>query len=148
MTTKNVKTTEQLNEVLSALQVVYQNFRTMHWLVKGPDFYQLHKLYEDYYTETADVVDEVAERILMLGGIPETQWQNYLDNSQINALKQVPKGKESIKLAINYFEHLLVLYRKTLAFSSENEDEATNSLFSDLISSTEKKLWMLTSTLA
>lgn len=148
MTAKNKQTVEKLNVVLSELQVVYQNFRTMHWLVKGSDFYMLHNLYEEFYTDTSEVVDQVAERIMMLGGIPETQWKNYSENSKINSLKEFYNGKESVKLAIVYFEHLLISFREIIKICSKNDDEATSSLFSDLISSTEKKLWMLNSTLA
>lgn len=139
---------EKLNKVLSDLQVVYQNQRTLHWLVKGGDFYMLHNLYEKFYTETAEEVDEVAERILMLGGVPYHQFSEYLENAQVKPVVEVPKGKESLKLAVNDYEALLASYREVLELAGENNDEGTNALFSDLISSTEKKLWMLKSTLA
>ena len=144
----NEKTTAKLNSVLSDLQVVYQNLRTMHWLVKGPDFYMLHKLYEGYYNETADVVDEVAERILMLGGIPYHQLTDYLSNASIQPVTEVPEGRASLKIAVSNFEHLLQSYREIVADAAENGDEGTVALFSDFISSTEKNLWMLNTTLS
>lgn len=144
----NANTVERLNNVLSDLQVVYQNLRTMHWLVKGPDFYMLHKMYEGYYTETAEVVDEVAERILMVGGIPYHQFSDYQANSSVQPVTEVPKGKESLKVAVANFEHLLKSYREVLAEAADNNDEGTVALFSELIASTEKKLWMLKTTLA
>jgi starvation-inducible DNA-binding protein len=144
----NTQVVEKLNKVLSDLQVVYQNQRTLHWLVKGSDFYMLHNLYEKFYDETAETVDEVAERILMLGGVPLHQFSDYLENAQIKPVTEVPKGKESLKLAVSDYENLLQSYREVLELAGENDDEGTNALFSDLISSTEKNLWMLKSTLA
>lgn len=148
MKTNNVNTVEKLNQVLADLQVVYQNFRTMHWLVKGRDFYMLHKMYEEFYTETADVVDEVAERILMLGGVPHHQLSTYVEQAKVQPVSHVETGKESLKTAVANYEHLLAAYRDLNEHAAENGDEGTAALFSELIGSTEKKLWMLNTTLA
>ncbi|MFA9388176.1 MAG: Dps family protein [Prolixibacteraceae bacterium] len=148
MKANNVNTVEKLNHVLADLQLVYQNQRTMHWLVKGQDFYMLHKMFEEFYTETAEIVDEVAERILMLGGVPLHQFSEYLKHTSIQAIAEVPKGKESLKVAVANFEHLLAAYREISGLATENNDEGTAALFSELIASTEKKLWMLNTTLS
>lgn len=139
---------EQLNKILASQQVTYQNFRTMHWLVKGADFYMLHKMYEEFYTETAEIVDELAERILMLGGIPYHTYSEYLSSSFIEPVLEVPKGKESLRIAVSNFEHLLASYNNLITEASENNDEGTVALFSELIASTEKKIWMLKTTLS
>jgi len=138
----------QLNNVLADQQIVYQNMRAMHWLIKGPDFYQLHKMFEGFYTELADVVDDVAERILTLGGVPYHQFSEYLDQTSIEPVDEVPRGKESLKITVDNFEHLLGEYREVLEAASNDGDEGTVALFSELIASTEKKLWMLNATLS
>jgi starvation-inducible DNA-binding protein len=141
-------TVNQLNQTLSDLQVVYQNLRTMHWLVKGPDFYQLHKMYEELYNETAETIDEVAERILMVGGVPLHTYSDYLANSRVAVLAQVPEGKESLRIVVSLYEHVLKNYREIVKTAADNSDEGTVALMGELIGSTEKKLWMLKSTLA
>lgn len=151
MKTVNKKTENvinQLNQVLSDLQVVYQNLRTMHWLVKGPEFYMLHKLYEEYYTETAEVIDEVAERILMLGGEPLHTYTDYLAHAKLEVLTSVSKGKNSLDKVHADYLYLLNRYRNVLKIAADNSDEGTVALFSDLVSSTEKKIWMLNATLS
>jgi starvation-inducible DNA-binding protein len=151
MKTENKKTENvinQLNQVLSDLQVVYQNLRTMHWLVKGPEFYMLHKLYEEYYTETAEVIDEVAERILMLGGEPLHTYTDYLAHAKLEVLTSVSKGKNSLDKVHADYLYLLNRYRNVLKIAADNSDEGTVALFSDLVSSTEKKIWMLNATLS
>jgi len=145
---KTKELVNSLNSLLSDLQVTYQNLRTLHWLVEGRDFFMLHKLYEDYYTETADVVDEVAERVLMLGGKPLFLFSDYLQNAKVEPVKEVPKGKDSLKVVVSNYEHLLGEFRKLLSHASEENDEGTVALMSELIGSTEKKLWMLNATLA
>lgn len=145
-----MKTTsvENLNKVLANLQVVYQNFRTMHWLVKGSDFFMLHNKYEEMYNETAEVVDEVAERILTLGGTPLHQFSDYVAHSNIAPVTEVPKGKASLQIAVDNYNALLNNYREIIAEAAENGDEGTVALFSELISSGEKKVWMLNATLS
>ncbi|HNW50443.1 MAG TPA: ferritin-like domain-containing protein [Prolixibacteraceae bacterium] len=144
----NNNVVNQLNQVLSDLQVVYQNLRTMHWLVKGVQLYQLHKLYEEFYNETAETVDEVAERVLMLGSEPLHTYTDYLKISKVSVVSEVPGGLESLKKAAADQEYLLDTYRKITAEAAKNNDEGTVALMSDLIGSTEKRLWMLNSTLA
>lgn len=150
MNTKNSnsKVVNQLNQVLSDLQVVYQNLRTMHWLVKGVNFYQLHNLYEELYNETAETVDEVAERILMLGEVPLHTYSDYLKTAKVNVVSEVPAGLESLKTVVANQEHLLASYRVIVSEAANNSDEGTVALMSELIASTEKKLWMLKTTLA
>jgi starvation-inducible DNA-binding protein len=140
--------TEKLNQLLSDLQMVYQNQRTLHWLIAGPDFHMLHNLFEEYYTETADVIDEVAERILMLGGVPLHTFNDYVQTSKIEAVSNVAKGKDSLKTVVDNYEYLLKTYRELLELSGDNNDEGTSAMLSDLIAGTEKKLWMLKATLA
>ncbi len=149
MTTKNSnKVSSQLNQVLADLQVVYQNLRTMHWLVKGPQFYQLHKLYEEMYNETAETIDEVAERVLMLGQVPLHTYADYLKVANVEVVTQVPKGLESLKTAHENQQYLLNAYRELISLAGENSDEGTVALASELIESTEKRVWMLGATLS
>jgi starvation-inducible DNA-binding protein len=148
MKSNNVKTVEKLNQVLADLQVVYQNFRTMHWLVKGHYFFQLHNAYEEYYNDTAEVVDEVAERVLMLGGVPQHQFSDYVENAKVKVVNEVPDGMESVKIAIDNYEYLLEAYHDINSHAADNDDEGTVVMFSELIASTEKKLWMLKASLS
>lgn len=148
MNSNNVKTVEKLNQVLADLQVVYQNFRTMHWLVKGRYFFQLHNAYEEYYNDTAEIVDEVAERILTLGGVPYHQFNDYVENAKVKAVTSVPDGMDSVKVAVDNYKYLLDVYRDINSHAADNGDEGTAAMFSELIASTEKKIWMLKTSLA
>lgn len=135
----------KLNNLLSDYQLYYQNLRALHWLVKGPRFIQLHEVYEKYYDEAADVVDEIAERILMIGGKPLHTFQEYLNTSNIKPVEEISDESKGLQVVIDNSEHLLGSFREILDFAGKIDDEGTSALMSDLIGAAEKRLWMLKS---
>ena len=138
------KTVNELQTLLADFQLFYTNLRGFHWNVKGRGFYQLHEAYEKMYDDAAGKVDEVAERILMLGGVPAHNFSDYLKTSQIKETGVISNGDEIAKLILDYLKTLLGQERKVLASASENGDEGTVALMSDFISEQEKTVWMLT----
>ncbi|WP_372775570.1 Dps family protein [Mangrovibacterium sp.] len=133
----------ELNQFVSNLQVHYQNLRAFHWNVKGSLFFVLHAKFEEYYTEMAEVIDEVAERILMVGGEPLHSFSDYLANASLDEITHVSDGIEAVNYTVAQTEVLLEQMNQIQANAADRGDEATNALFSELISNTEKKLWML-----
>ena len=132
-----------LNDFLSNLQIFYQNLRGLHWNIKGPQFFVLHEKFESYYNQTAEWVDEVAERILMVGGTPVHAFSDYIKMSEMKEVKNVSDGVEAVKVVKEGFGMLLEKMYKIQVKASENEDEGTNGMFSGYIGDTEKTLWML-----
>ena len=137
-----------LNDFLSNLQIFYQNLRGLHWNIKGNQFFVLHAKFESYYDQTAEWVDEVAERILTVGGSPVHAFSDYLKVSAIKEVKDVSDGSQAVAVVKEAFELLLGKMYRIQEKASENGDEGTNSLFSGFISETEKTLWMLNAYLA
>ncbi len=134
---------KQLNHILADLQIHYQNLRGLHWNIKGQLFFSLHEKFEEYYTESAEIIDELAERILTLGGTPLHSFEDYLSEATIKAKKNVSDGNEALAIIAENNKVLLHGYREALKTSGEINDEGTTSMMSDLISATEKRLWML-----
>ncbi|MFO7851656.1 MAG: Dps family protein [Bacteroidota bacterium] len=141
----NEELEKKLNELLSDYQMYYQNLRAFHWLIKGQQFHQLHEKFEEYYDEAADDIDEVAERILMIGGKPLHSFEDYMKNSSIKAEKDLEKASEIIPKVISNLESLLGSFREIVEVAGESDDEGTVALMGDFISAAEKKLWMLNS---
>ena len=69
------KVVEALQQLLADYQVFYTNLRGFHWNIKGHGFFVLHSKFEDMYNDAAEKVDELAERILMLGGVPVNKFE-------------------------------------------------------------------------
>ena len=136
------KVAESLNQLLANHQVYYQNLRGFHWLILGKNFFQLHELFEKLYNEASETIDELAERVLMLGFTPLHSFESYLKKSEIKPVENIRSGEESLTVVVQNIQNLLSSVRSVLALASENNDEGTVAMMGDLISSYEKQLWM------
>jgi starvation-inducible DNA-binding protein len=142
------KTVNGLQELLANLQVYYTNLRGFHWNVKGIEFYGLHAKLEEFYDDTAEKVDEVAERILMLGGVPAHNFSKYLKTSTIKETAVVSTTKEIVQNVLDSLKVLIGLERGILEAASDSNDEVTVSLLGDFLAGQEKNVWMLTALLS
>jgi starvation-inducible DNA-binding protein len=145
-TAKNVA--EELQTLLADFQVFYTNMRGFHWNVKGRGFYQLHELFEKMYDDAAEKIDEIAERILMLGEVPAHNFSHYLKASQIKESGVVSDPDEIVRLILESLKTLISQERKVLDLAAEGSDEVTVAMISDFLTEQEKSVWMLTSYLA
>lgn len=133
-----------LQQLLADFQVYYTNLRGFHWNIKGHEFFVLHSKFEELYDDAADKVDELAERILMLGGIPVNKFSDYLKVSQVKEVSGVSNGDEGLNNVLDTYSLLIGEERKLLSTASEIGDEATVALMSDYLKEQEKMVWMLT----
>lgn len=132
-----------LAELLADFQVYYTNLRGFHWNVRGKGFFVLHAKYEEFYNDAAEKVDEIAERLLQLGAVPESKFSEYLKVSEIKEAAPVERGREAIEALLGWLKVLIAKERAVLAAASEANDEVTVSLMSDYLKGQEKTLWML-----
>ncbi len=147
-TSATKKVSDELQNLLADLQVYYTNLRGFHWNIKGPRFFQLHEAFEEMYDVVSDQIDEVAERILMLGGTPSHNFSDYLKKNEIKETGVVADGNEAVKLILDYLKILIAKERNILDMASEAKDEGTVALMSDYILGQEKTVWMLVSLLS
>ena len=132
-----------LHQLLADFQVHYTNLRGFHWDIKGHGFFVLHSKFEDMYNDAAEKVDEIAERILMLGGVPKNKYSDYLKVSNIKEVEGVTNGDEALNNILETYSHFIVEERKLLAVASQAGDEATVAVMSDYLKEQEKMVWML-----
>ena len=138
---------KNLNVFLSDLNVFYRKLQNYHWNIYGKDFFVVHEKLEEYYDEINEQVDEIAEHILMLGGIPLGTMQDYLNNTCI-----VEAKNEKIKdceIYDNIIKDYETLNKKVIQIKEEADNKkqyATSSLMDNYISSYIKHLWMLNKT--
>jgi starvation-inducible DNA-binding protein len=133
-----------LNDLLANYQVFYMNVRGFHWNIKGEKFFELHLKFEELYNDLLIKVDEIAERVLTLGGTPEHSYTDYLRVSAIKEQKNATDASSTVGSLLSSFELLLNKQRALLSLSDEAEDEGTNALMSDYIREQEKLVWMYT----
>ena len=133
-----------LNELLANYSVFYQNVRGYHWNIKGEKFFELHVKFEELYTDLQLKIEEIAERILTLGGTPSHNYSDYAKTSAIAESKMVPDGAKAVQDILNSFSTVIGLQRKLMSQSGDANDEGTTALMSDYIRAQEKMVWMYT----
>lgn len=134
---------KSLNQLLSSFQVYYQNLRGIHWNIRGKRFFSLHVKFEELYNDAQLKIDELAERVLTLGGIPLHTFEDYLAHNTVVVGKNIHKDDLAVQLIIDSLTSLLVLEREVLRASAECDDEGTNAMMGDFIKEQEKTIWMM-----
>ena len=134
-----------LNILLSNYQTYYQNLRGVHWNIKGKRFFELHIKFEELYNAAQEQVDEIAERILTLGGVPFNTLASYVKHATIPVGENFFDDDKAVRLIVDSLVALLPLERELLQLSDEINDEGTNTLISDFVIEQEKNLWMFKS---
>ncbi|MFT6872495.1 MAG: starvation-inducible DNA-binding protein [Roseivirga sp.] len=136
---------EKLNQLLINYQVHYQNLRLFHWNVKGPFFFILHEKFEELYNEAALKIDEVAERVLALNGIPKGSLKNILANANIESHAEIMEANAMVEAIIDANKVLVNNLEDLLKEANEAGDEGTLDIFTSYIQELQKQNWMLKS---
>ncbi|TKD62560.1 Dps family protein [Flavobacterium sp. ASW18X] len=145
---KSVALSKDLNTLLANFQQYYLNLRGVHWNIKGKRFFDLHEKFEELYVDANLKVDEIAERILTLGGTPLHTFEDYTNAAKVPVGKNITKDVEAVQLIVDSLSELLTIEREILDASDDANDEGTNAMMSDLITEQEKTVWMFTAWLS
>lgn len=141
-TAKTNNLSDKLNDLLANYQLFYTNTRGLHWNIAGEKFFELHVKFEELYTDALVKIDEIAERILTIGGTPKHRFTDYLEASTIPESGKISEGREAVKLVLDSFKTLLVIERDIKHLADAADDEGTGALMSDYIREQEKTVWM------
>ena len=134
---------EGLNELLAAYQVVYFNTRGSHWMVKGENFFELHKLFETAYNDATAKIDEVAERILTLGGTPFLTATEMLAVSPVKEYRMNGDEAACVKGLLEDLKKLGVIEKKVITAAEAQGDIVTVDLLTGYLGEQQKTSWML-----
>jgi starvation-inducible DNA-binding protein len=137
--------TEQLNQLLADTMTLRDLYKKSHWQVSGPTFYQLHLLYDKHYEEQSELVDSIAERIQLLGGISLAMAPDIAETTRIN---RPPRGREEVPVQLSRLldAHQLIIgfCRKLADRADKIGDDGTNDLVvSDVLRTNELQVWFL-----
>jgi starvation-inducible DNA-binding protein len=137
--------TAQLNQLLADTMTLRDLYKKSHWQVAGPTFYQLHLLFDKHYDEQAELVDSIAERIQLLGGVSIAMAADVAETTQI---ERPPRGREEAPVQISRLldaHKTIIEETRTLARrASELGDDGTNDLaVSEVLRTNELQVWFL-----
>lgn len=140
-----LEVTEQLNQLLADTMTLRDLYKKSHWQVAGPTFYQLHLLYDKHFDEQVELVDSIAERIQLLGGISLAMAADVAETTQI---ERPPRGREEVPVQLSRLidaHQIIIREARTLASrASELGDDGTNDLVvSEVLRTNELQVWFL-----
>jgi starvation-inducible DNA-binding protein len=139
---------QQLSRALAETYVLYLKTQGFHWNVVGPLFYGLHKLTEVQYTDLANAVDELAERIRALGHPAPATFAQFLELSSIKEMPGTHPTEDSIRALVADHEKISRTFREAVSVADDDDDIVTADMLTDRIKSHETAAWMLRSILA
>ena len=136
---------EHLNQLLADTMTLRDLYKKHHWQVAGPTFYQLHLLFDKHYEQQSELVDVIAERIQMLGGVSLAMAP---DVAEATLIPRPPKGREEVPVQISRLLHaheIVLKEARTMAkLAVERGDDGTNDLIvSDIIRANELQVWFV-----
>jgi len=133
-----------LNKQIANWSVMYIKLHNYHWYVKGGQFFTLHTKFEEFYNEAGLHVDELAERLLAIGGKPVATMKECLEISSIQEAAGNETADEMVQSIINDFSVIIGELKEGMSFAGELDDETTGDMLLAIHSGLEKHVWMLT----
>jgi starvation-inducible DNA-binding protein len=136
---------ENLNQILADTMTLRDLYKKHHWQVAGPTFYQLHLLFDKHHGEQDELVDSIAERIQLLGGVSIAM---AADVAETTLIPRPPRGREEapaqLSRLLEAHEIILKEARAMARQAAESGDDGTNDLLvSDVIRGNELQVWFL-----
>src|SRR5438045_8511082 len=137
--------TAQLNQLLADTMTLRDLYKKSHWQVAGPTFYQLHLLFDKHYGEQVELVDSIAERIQLLGGVSIAMAADVAETTQI---ERPPRGREEVPVQLSRLldaHQVIIREARTLARRAFTlGDDGTNDLIvSEVLRTNELQAWFL-----
>src|SRR5262245_41775158 len=136
---------ENLNQLLADTMTLRDLYKKHHWQLAGPTFYQLHLLFDKHYGEQNELVDAIAERIQLLGGVSLAMAADVAETTQI---ERPPRGREEVPVQLSRLidaHQIIIQQSRPLARRAADwGDDGTNDLVvSDVIRTNELQIWFL-----
>jgi starvation-inducible DNA-binding protein len=139
------KLTEVLNTQIANWSLLFTKLHNYHWYVKGAQFFTLHLKFEELYTEAALHVDNLAERLLALGGSPVATLYEIIEKATVKDAAGNEDANEMVRMLVADFGVIVGELKEGMSIASREGDETTSDMLLAIHSSLEKHVWMLKS---
>lgn len=134
---------DELNVLLANYQLYYQKLRNFHWNIRGENFFELHELFEQLYTDAHGKIDEIAERIQTLKYRPLSLLKKYLETAEIEEFDGFADDTEMMKMVLSDQATLLQSINRATDKAIAAQDEGTLHLLRTYQLVIEKHSWMI-----
>lgn len=137
-----------LNQQVSNFAVLYVKLHRYHWFIQGPHFLGLHQKFEELYELAAEYIDELAERVLAIGGKPLATMSKFLDETTLTEAEADDKEREMLGELHADLMQIAAECKEGEDLCDEYEDEPSADLLIKLEGELEKQAWMIRATMA
>lgn len=134
---------QAVNKQIANWTVLYVKLHNYHWYVKGPHFFTLHEKFEEFYDEAAGYIDELAERVLAVGGSPIGSIKQCLE---LSTIQESEGGEDATAMVTNIHRDFGTIVNETKAvidLAEKAEDQGTADVLLGMQTSLRKSMWML-----
>lgn len=132
-----------VNKQVANWTVLYEKLHHFHWYIKGHHFFVLHEKFEEFYNEANTNIDELAERILTIGGRPVSTLKECLEITSIQEAKGNETEEEMVRETINDFQTLIQESKSAIDIADSANDQGTSDMLHSIVGGLEKHIWML-----
>jgi starvation-inducible DNA-binding protein len=133
-----------LNQLISDEQVLFAKTRNYHWNIESPSFMELHKFYEGQYTELAETIDEIAERVRKIGHYAEGRLKDYLKLANLEEGEYTNDQQTQLKNLLDDHETIIRGIRGHISkVEDDHKDLGTADFLTGLLKQHEQWAWMI-----
>lgn len=143
-------TKELLNQAVADLSQASVIIHQIHWYIRGTSFFTLHSKMDELMEELNDQLDEIAERLITIGGSPYSTLSEFMNNTNLREQKgdYSISTENHIERLLGLYQYLGKLYKEGINTAGKEDDPVTEDLFTSLKSAIDKNIWMLSSYLS
>ncbi|MDN7240171.1 DNA starvation/stationary phase protection protein [Planococcus sp. N028] len=134
---------KELNVQVATWSVVYTKLHNFHWYVKGHQFFTLHVKFEELYNEATGYMDEIAERLLALGGKPVATMTEQLKLSVVKEATSKESSDEMVQTVVSDYDTIMKSLKRGMDLAAEDGDDMTEDMLNAIHQNLEKHSWML-----
>ncbi|WP_442598975.1 Dps family protein [Neobacillus sp. D3-1R] len=132
-----------INKQIANWSVLFIKLHNYHWYVKGNQFFTLHTKFEEFYNESSLHIDELAERLLAIGGQPVATMKECLAMASVHEASGTESAEEMVQAISSDFSLLIGELIEGMSIAENENDEITGDMLLAIHSSLEKHVWML-----
>jgi starvation-inducible DNA-binding protein len=140
-----LQSSQLLNQILADSLILYSLYKKHHWQMRGPTFEQLHLLLDKHAGEQLELIDTLAERVQMLGGVAIADPRHV---AEITTIERAPDGVEEVPAMLarllSAHESIITAVREAIEQTARNGDGGSNDLLiGDVLRTHEQQVWFL-----
>ncbi|MGE7217722.1 Dps family protein [Priestia koreensis] len=138
-----MNTQHLLNQQIANWSLLNTKLHRFHWYVKGPHFFTLHEKFEAFYNEAGTIIDDLAERLLSIGGQPIATMKEHLEQATLSETNHEQTAEDMVRTLVNDYSLIIEEAKQLIEVAGNEDDEATADFFVGMVKDLQQRTWML-----